>query len=447
MRRVQDRPPAGARATGGRAAPPVPPLAGRGGRRHVAVPSPLAGGFWVGFAVALGFASLGMFGMQFILTARFQLVAAPFGTDILYYFHRYLGYLVLGVVGVHAGVSVATDPGLLAGLSPSSPSRPLLLGAVAFLAAATLVASSVGRQALGLPYEGWRAFHAVLAVVTVGGGLLHALDYGTHTSAVWARAFWFVYGMAGVGILAYVRVVKPWRTRRRPWRVVENREEAGGTATLALEPVDHPGLDYGAGQFAWLTLDRSPFAMAEHPFSFSSAPGSRPRAEFTIQPLGDFTRRAVDAAEGTVAYVEGPHGIFTVEDHPAPGYVFVAGGIGIAPIMSILRDRADRGDDRPFLLLYATRTLDGAVFREELDALTGTLDLRVVHVVEDPPPGWEGESGRIDADLLERHLPEDAAARHYLMCGPEPMQEALEILLQDAGVASSHLNSEVFHWA
>jgi predicted ferric reductase len=412
----------------------------------LADPSPLAGRFWIEFAVALGFASLGMMGMQFLLTARFGRAAEPFGTDILYYFHRYLGYLVLGILGVHAAVFVIDDPGLLAGLAPGTSSRPLALGVVAFLAAAVLVASSVARQALDLPYEGWRVLHAGLAVVAVGGGLLHALDYGTHTSAGWSRAFWILYGTAGVALLAYVRVVKPWRAKKKPWKVVENRKEAGDMRTLALEPEGHEGLSFRAGQFAWLTLDRSPFAMEEHPFSFSSAPGMAPRVEFTVQPVGDFTRRAVRAEKGTVAYLQGPHGIFTVEDHPAAGYVFVAGGIGIAPIMSILRDRAHRGDRRPILLFYGTRTPGVAVFREELEALEGEMELRVVHVVEEPPESWEGEVGRVDGELLDRHLPDDDLERVHFLCGPEAMQDTVSELLRERDVPPGRIHTELFHW-
>lgn len=409
-------------------------------------PAPVAYPFSLRFAVGLGFASLGMMGIQFLLTARFGRAAEPFGTDILYYFHRYLGYLILAVLGIHAGVFVVEDPKLLEGLAPGNFSRPLALGVGAFLAAAVLVASSVARQALWLPYEGWRVLHAVLAVVAVGGGLLHALDYGAHIPPGWSQAFWILYGSAGAALLAYVRVVKPWRSRGRPWRVVENRPEAGRVRTLALEPEGHDGMSYRAGQFAWLTLDQSPFAMAEHPFSFSSAPGGTPTLEFTIQPIGDFTGRAVEAEERAVAYVEGPHGLFTLEDHPAAAYVFVAGGIGIAPIMSILRDRARRGDRRPFLLFYGTRTPEGAVFRDELRALEDEMELRLVHVVEEPTAGWDGEVGLVDAQLLGRHLPEDDLEREYFLCGPVPMQESVSRLLENRGVPSGRIHTEIFHW-
>lgn len=402
--------------------------------------------FWTSFSVALGFAAIGMMGMQFVLTARFRRAAAPFGTDILYHFHRYLGLLVLGVLGAHAVIFVVEDPALLQGLAPATPSRPLILGTLAFVAAAAVVATSIWRQPLGLPYERWRVLHAVLAVLAVAGGIWHALDYGTHSSPARVRMFWMAYGTVALAIIAYVRALKPWRTRVRPWSVVARRDEPGGMATLAFEPRGHEGMSFRAGQFAWLTLDASPFAMAEHPFSFSSAPGLAPRVEITIQPIGDFTRAAVGAAIGTTAFLEGPHGIFTVEDHPAERYVFFAGGIGIAPLISILRDRADRADARPFLLFYATRTVEGTAFRDELATLSGRMRLDLVYVVEEPGEEWAGEEGRIDAALLERYLPEDRRTPRYFMCGPRGMQSSLERLLEGAGVPSNRIHAEVFHW-
>src|SRR5690606_12008468 len=149
------------------------------------------------------------------------------------------------------------------------------------------------------------------------------------------------------------------------------------------------------------------FAMKEHPFSIASAPGlPAGRVEFTIKELGDFTRTVGNLERDATAWVDAPYGAFSIDRLPAEGYVFLAGGIGIAPIMSMLRALVARGDRRSHILLYACRTWERLTFREELEAMAETLDLRLVFVLEEPPEGWTGESGRIQSDLLARHLPE-----------------------------------------
>ena len=75
-------------------------------------------------------------------------------------------------------------------------------------------------------------------------------------------------------------------------------------------------------------------------------------------------------------------------DNKAAGCVFVAGGVGITPVMSMLRTLADRGDERPLLLIYGSKDWDSITFREELDELKKRLNLQVEHVLTDPPPGW-----------------------------------------------------------
>ena len=87
--------------------------------------------------------------------------------------------------------------------------------------------------------------------------------------------------------------------------------------------------------------------------------------------------------------------------------VLIAGGIGVTPMMSIVRTFADKGDDRPLLLLYGSRTYEEITFREELEELTGRVQLKVVHVLRNPHEGWSGERGYVDVEI-------SAAA----LCGP-----------------------------
>jgi 3-phenylpropionate/trans-cinnamate dioxygenase ferredoxin reductase subunit len=253
-----------------------------------------------------------------------------------------------------------------------------------------------------------------------------------------------------VGLLAYVRGVKPWLELRRPYVVAEVKPERGTAWTLTLRPEGHGGMTFHPGQFAWLTLRSSPFADREHPFSFSSSAEDPNRLGFTIRALGDFTGQIGEVRPGERVYLDGPHGAFTTDRHDhAAGFVFIAGGVGITPIMSILRTLADRGDCRPLALIYANRDWEGVTFREEIEALrtTGRLDLRVVYVLERPPEGWDGERGFVTAEVLRRHLPRSERRNVYevFMCGPQPMMDAVERALIGLGVDMGDIHTERFN--
>ena len=185
--------------------------------------------------------------------------------------------------------------------------------------------------------------------------------------------------------------------------------------------------------------------MQEHPFSISSsAADGNGSLAVTIKELGDFTGAIRHVPRGETAYIDGPYGAFTIDRHEAESYVFVAGGIGIAPIMSMLRTLAARRDRRPLCLIYAYRRWDRLTFREELAVLAEHLDLRIVHVLEEPPAEWQGERGRITKELLERHLPPDREIPAYFVCGPEGMIRWVERLLNDLDVPPARVHSELF---
>jgi predicted ferric reductase len=118
----------------------------------------------------------------------------------------------------------------------------------------------------------------------------------------------------------------------------------------------------------------------------------------------------------------------------------------VTPIMSMLRTLADRGDQRPLLLVYASRTWEDVIFREGLEGLEERLNLRVVHVIEAPPDGWEGERGYVTAGVLGRHLPEGHEECEYFICGPDSMMDAVESALhEEMGVPLGRIHSERYN--
>jgi predicted ferric reductase len=242
------------------------------------------------------------------------------------------------------------------------------------------------------------------------------------------------------------RVIRPWRMRQRPWRVEEVHEERGDASTLVLVPEGHAGMTFLPGQFAWLTLGETPFTLQQHPFSFSSSAQAAPnRLAFTIKEDGDFSSEARTVRPGTSAFLEGPYGYFVPEADPGMGCVMIAGGVGVTPFRSMLRTFADRGDPRELHLIFANVSPDQVIFFEELEELRGRLHLTVVHVLEDPPEGWEGESGLIDRELVKRHLPGNPLEFEYFICGPEPMMNIAESALRDLGIPQKRILSERFN--
>ena len=112
-----------------------------------------------------------------------------------------------------------------------------------------------------------------------------------------------------------------------------------------------------------------------------------------IRALGDFTSTVSALEPGTKVYVDGPHGAFSIDQDEGPGFGLIAGGVGIAGLISMLRTMADRNDVRPVLLFYGNREWDDVAFRDELEQLKERLDLTLVHVLERPPAGLAGGGG------------------------------------------------------
>ena len=163
-----------------------------------------------------------------------------------------------------------------------------------------------------------------------------------------------------------------------------------------------------------------------------------------MKALGDFSNRLQHVQEGTTIYLDGPHGAFSIDRAQAPGYVFIAGGVGITPMMSFLNTLADRGDPRPILLVYSTNEEQELAYREEIESLKDYLDLETVYVLDEPPHDWADEEGKITRDLLDRRLPEERYTRRFFICGPGPMMDAAREALIEKGVPRSHIHWEEF---
>lgn len=406
---------------------------------------PLPQTFSRDFSMALGFSALALVALQFALTGRLKWLTRPFGADIVYLFHRYLSWGALAIMLAHFAILYLWHRPALGVLNPLEARWELTSGRVALACFVALIITSQFRKWLRLNYEWWRGLHLALAIIGFVAAVAHVLGVGNYTANPDKRWLWAGVSLAWLGLLAWTRLLRPWQMARNPWRVVSNTAHRGGVHALELKPEGQPLKRWKPGQFAWLSIGRSPFSLKEHPFTISTAPEHGPNLVFSIKPLGDDTAELIKTPPGALAWVDGPYGAFSVDRTPdAEGFVMIAGGVGITPILSNLHALEARGDQRPVIVIYANPDWDSVSFRDELDRMRRTLDLTLVHVLESPPEGWRGESGRIDQAMLERHLPAQSRDWPHMLCGPAPMTGAIRKALRALGVPAYRIDFEIF---
>jgi predicted ferric reductase len=407
---------------------------------------PPARPFWVEFSAAIGYAGLSIMGLQFGLTARFRFVTSPWGEDVIYHFHRQLSLVALLLVLAHPALLFMLRPERMAALNIFTASWRARWGNFSAYALLLLTATALWRVRFRLRYEAWHVSHIILAIIAIVAGLIHTVSFGFYLRAPVKAYLWVVLGVAWLSLFVYTRVVRPAFLLRRPYRIAAVRPERGDSVTLSLRADGHRGFRFSPGQFAWLST-RSPFQITGHPFSLASSAERRDgTVDLTIRNLGDFTATLATVPAGQRVWLDGPYGAFTPGD-AADLHVLIAGGIGITPMMCMLRTLADRGDRRRLVLLYANGDWDGVTFREELDDMAGRVALTVVHILEDPPAGWTGETGRLSEDILRRHVPAPFAGHEYFICGPGPMMDAAERILAGLDVPVPKVHTERYAFA
>jgi predicted ferric reductase len=380
-----------------------------------------------------------------VLAARLRPLDRLWGLGAVYDFHKAVGMSAVALL-VSVPFLFAAERGDWGQVTGAGEPWDVVVRNAGTAAAVVLMLTALFRQEMGLRYQWWRRLHNALALVVLASLFafgLHGLDARPQMEAIWAVLFI-------LGASAYVmhKLVGPARRRRHPFRVAEVAREGRNVWTLRLEPPEgEPPLRYLPGQFQFLTLYRGRgLPVEEHPFTISSAPGGRLHAS-TIKESGDFTATMGRTRPGDRVAVQGPFGRFSCALYPGErDLVFVAGGIGITPLMSMLRHMRDAEADADVLLLYANRTEGDIVFREELDRMAGghRPRLRVVHVLSRAEESWRGERGRIGRQTMERHLGGGAGEKSFYVCGPPEMMADITALIYDLGAPHGRVRSESF---
>ncbi|TCK27254.1 ferredoxin reductase family protein [Pseudonocardia endophytica] len=401
---------------------------------------------WHELSEVTGLVALSALVVTATLPSRVRGLSRALGLETLLDLHRQLGVVTGAAVALHLACVIAADPsriGLLLPLIAPARAQAAVFGSVAL---GVLLLLALRRHRSSQPHEIWRWVHLVLAAAVVGGAALHVLWLGNMVADPLMGPV-----LAVLGLLLTAVLVLRWGLRgvfEHEGRMVVRavRRESATVSTLVLAGRSrHASAWFRPGQFAWLRLER--YSVEEHPFTIASSAHEAGRVEFTLRHTGDFADRLRRLPRGSTVWVDGPYGSFTTDAVPSAGYVLIAGGVGITPMMSMLRTAADRGDPRPYRLVVHARDRADLLFRAELSQLRTRLDLEVTEVLRRPELDWDGATGPIDTALLAAVLTDlntPGTRLDYFICGRPSLVTDVLNTLAALGVPNDRVHTEQF---
>lgn len=346
------------------------------------------------------------------------------GLDKLFASHRFDGLVAASLITSHFLLMPESAGWVLSKIFGYPTITLIVLSALIPIAP-----RSPWRRLVPLRYQDWKLEHRFMGVF-VAAGVTHSLLAHPFVLELPLLRMW-VYGVAALGLIAYAyreileRVVK----ERHLYRVGEPQHLQGGVLDVPLAAERAP-FAYAPGQFAFVRFEGGP-TREQHPFTISQHP-SLGGLRFSVKASGDYTLDLqTHLAAGSVARIEGPYGRF---DYRSGGrrQLWLAGGIGITPFLSFMRDV---GPDYDVRFVWTVRNGADASYRSEIEqALTQRRNVRFsVHATN-----TAGHLRLADLGL------DDAAALSVYICGPVAMRDAFIEQLRAMGVAKKQIHYEEF---
>ena len=389
-------------------------------------------------AVLAGGLAYAMMAINLLLASRRPILERLFGPlDRIYTAHRVIGSSILAVIGLHLvliPIASAVDRGvsLLENLSVAVP-----LGVVGLLLLAGSIALSLNPK---VAYDRWQRVHAA-----TGAAFLLLTAHMALGANAWigftGPAGFFLGCFAVLGIVSFlVRLVDKTRGGM-PYVVVATSPRERGLEVVMKPEGTRALAGHRPGQFAFLAASNGT-ARETHPFTLTSPHGSE-RVGILIRSSGDWTAAAqAGIAVGDRVRLDGPFGAFTPRlDAPTP-QVWIAGGAGITPFLSVLRTARESGGDHrgQVELIVAAHEQSDAPCWSELSEHARHLPWLTL------TPAFAADGGRLDRDTIRRHVDHTPKDADWYLCGPPALVALVNDVLRHAGTDASHVHTERYQW-
>jgi len=300
---------------------------------------------------------------------------------------------------------------------------PEFVGLFLLLLIIAMVISSHWRAWFKLPFHRWWPIHRTAAILIMTALGVHVLSVSDTFEQKLPKML--AFGAMGLCGLLFIWI----RTRRLRYQKktfsVSAVEQAGEDAVrlkIVSKTKNMPA--YIPGQFSFITFLSPRISKEEHPFTIASSTAKPACLEFIVRTTGDWTRQLNNLRPGDKVVIQGPFGHFShLRLSAEKEIIMIAGGIGITPMLSMLRYMADYSDPRKITLIWSNKTQKHIIFPHEFQNLETQLKgLRILHVLTRDLE-FSGDKGRLDRPTLKRLLSDCSNSSAIFVCGPDQMMK------------------------
>jgi predicted ferric reductase len=374
----------------------------------------------------------------FILSTRFQIVERLFGgLDKVYKAHRRIGETAFFLIFLHPiflAMHRLPDWAAFGSFFWFSGDWIRNTGIIALLMFIVLVALSLWVK---LRYHIWKQSHhffGLMLIIVV----VHMVVANAEIMRFPLLRAWF-FAWIGLALLCYlyIRVLYRWFGPLYDYEVAEAREH-GDIVEIYLKPLRRH-LKHRPGQFIYVSFDTEKLSAEPHPFSISSPPQS-PHLRISVKELGDWTSELGKLQGGERVHIWGPYGHFGDKIYKDPKLepVLIAGGIGLTPFLSMIKDEVFLAvENRKRYLIYSVVKPEEALYHDEIESLHLDHE-KFVYI-----PHCSDEEGYLNAKSIGEKVG-GLDGKMFLICGPAPMMNSLVEDLQKNGVGIERIFTEDF---
>lgn len=375
---------------------------------------------------SLGFWGMLFFCINFILATRWQWVEAlSGGLDKVYHLHAFVGKSAMTLLLLHLSVLIAQAiPDLRTLVAYTVPGIDLsyTLGMFGLMVLTGLVIVTLW---LKMPYQSWLDSHKYMGIAYVLGGA-HALV---------AQIDWYIALMTAVGGYAWVYSLFLYRKRapHAHGQVMQIRHEQRITELVLRLEKSFPAK---AGQFIFFGVTKSVAGLPTelHPFSVSQIIDDS-TIRISAKAIGDYTGLLPKLQVDDHVVVYGPHGMFGQQGQSGGAQIWVAGGIGITPFLSLLQAEVRQPRATTVHLIWAVRQREEAIYAQEMHDLVANAPHVTIHI----------HQGVLTAAEIEHMTNQPiTSTTTVFLCGPVPMMRGLRSQWRTRGIAQHQIISEEF---